>query len=529
MAPLTHLIVSLKRSEIAARSPTSQSSLSLGATVGIAIGIGLVFSFALVTFVFYLAFRRKQRMTPRVRREAWNAMDSGVYSATAYAPRTGFGRVLSVFSSKRRQPTGASHTPPSHDDLPQVQARPRQFPDKESVELQRGYVDDHRASFGVEHTRQPSPFTDAQRQPDAHGSVPPYNSVVRSEQDGDMSGPYRPENDPMPSSIRSLEVNNMAISTDAPKAAWHRKRTGPPPALTIEPPGMHSRSPSDAYSAHSTYATNHSAFTYGSINVPEVPSLPSHLPSDHHYGTQFASYDGSHPIPSPLSQQFPPSPQTPGSIPSVSRSDSGAAEESFPLAPPTPTYSQTHQRIPDDANFECLGPLPANLPPPHFRTAHQQPQQQQDPFLTPRERTPENRSSITDSNSSTTSLPTTTSDATRLGYAQDPLLHATSPFRPHHHSPVLSTFAEREPRSAISTTTSSSSDLNTTTTTADFFPRRRRDSTDSLGSNFTVEEEARIQAQIVKNLAALDKERVMGKGDIVHIPQISERRYSWEE
>lgn len=57
----------------------------------------------------------------------------------------------------------------------------------------------------------------------------------------------------------------------------------------------------------------------------------------------------------------------------------------------------------------------------------------------------------------------------------------------------------------------------------------RRQSTDSLGSNFTVEEEERIQAQIAKNLAMLGQERVFGTTDIVHIPQYPERRYSWEE
>ncbi|PSR80631.1 hypothetical protein BD289DRAFT_455186 [Coniella lustricola] len=59
-------------------------------------------------------------------------------------------------------------------------------------------------------------------------------------------------------------------------------------------------------------------------------------------------------------------------------------------------------------------------------------------------------------------------------------------------------------------------------------PRQRRPSADSLGSNFTVEEEARIQAQIVKNLSMIGKERVVGGNDIVHIPQISNKRYSWE-
>jgi hypothetical protein len=56
----------------------------------------------------------------------------------------------------------------------------------------------------------------------------------------------------------------------------------------------------------------------------------------------------------------------------------------------------------------------------------------------------------------------------------------------------------------------------------------RRRSVDSLGSNFTVEEEARIQAQVVRNLSMLGQERVGGEGDMVHIPQPSARRFSFE-
>lgn len=283
---------------------------------------------------------------------------------------------------------------------------------------------------------------------------------------------------------------------------------------------MHTRSPSDAYSAHPTYGTATSAYTYGSINIPQVPPLPLHIRSDEldqrfpHDGSLSAGVSTSHSTPHLFT--YPPSPETPGSIPSMSRYDS-RPQASFPLSPPTPTYvtSQSRtlssSRIPDDATFECLGPLPVNVPipsPPHFRTIHQQ---QHDPFLTPQA----SRSSLK-----------TPSETTEVVYVQDPLLHDTNPFRPHTHSPAHATFTAAA--AAAASAAASSDGANDTGLRSSRTPRRR-DSSDSLGSNFTVEEEARIQAQIVKNLDALDKERVMGESDIVHIPHIPERRYSWED
>ncbi|CAN8102395.1 unnamed protein product [Discula destructiva] len=487
-------------------------------------------------------------MTPRVRREPWKTMESAGYGTNAGAPRKGLDRVLSVFNSKRTPPRRESRTHSLQSNRPPQDGSQlrQQLPDKQydafreptirepAIELDGGWGKDRAAApFGAEVGHQPGPFGAAHRQLDAHGPVPPHKPVLKSEPDASWDAHYRPQDSPPAPSIPSLEMNHMVITTNAPPAAWHRKRTGPPPPLTIEPPGMYSQSPSDAVSAYSTYATPHSSYTYSSIHVPEVPPLPSPIPVEH-YGQQF-SYGGSHSARSSdsdgssrLLHQYPPSPQSPGSTPSMSRSDS-AAQESFPLPPPTPTYSQPQHhapaRIPEDAHFECLGPLPANIPipsPPHFRTAHQQ--QSKDPFLTPRTRSPEDRSPITAKGSNSTMASAFSARANEtgseaVGFVQDPLLHETNPFRPHHQSPTHATFLSA----------SAQEGGNDTTTSRSSRTPRRRESTDSLGSNFTVEEEARIQAQIVKNLDALDKERVMGEEDIVHIPQISERRYSWEE
>lgn len=527
MAPLSHLLDFPKRLETSRDSTNpSESSLGLGATVGIAIAIAFICSFGLASFVYFYYVRRSRTMTPRARRKNWaDAMENGVHGTKVLAPKTRFGRVLSVFSYKRQKSRGHLHKRSSHC-LADEDLRPRQLPGKEFeavrepvVELEGGLAEGSTPFFGAEVTRSLSPFEDA-HEVDGNGPVLPYSSSARkSVQDGSMTGHYRPQGAP------SMELNNLVITmpstTDAPPAAWHRKRTGPPPPLTIEPPGMHSQSPSDAYSAYSTYATAHSPYEYCSINVPGVPPLPSCLPNDG-FGTRVLydransphssnSNHSSHPL------QLPPSPQTPGSIPSISRSDSGA-QEMNPLVPPTPTYSLPRSQpspqranVIDATHFECLGPLPDHIPipsPPHFRTQHQP---QQDPFLSPRIRTPENRPSMEQESRNTTI--STTGESIQV-FVQDPLLHETNPFRPHH-SPVNPTFTREDSVRAHSL---QDSDLR----------NARRESTDSLGSNFTVEEEAMIQAQIVKNLDALDKERVMGEMDIVHIPQISERRYSWE-
>lgn len=541
MAPLNHWIDSLKRSENTRHNATpTGSSLDLGATVGIAIGIASVCSFALASFVYFFYIRRKPTMFARPRRENWvdadadadaDAPENAVYGMKSSASRTGFGRVLAVFSPKWRKPKGSVRTRPSQY-LPDEDLQPRQLPDKEfndlhesAIELDGGLVAVDSAHLRAEVSHSSCSFKDPHRQLDCHGPIPSYtSSASKSEHDVSSIGHYRIENAPAPPPV---DVNKLVITmpstTDAAApAAWHRKRTGPPPPLTIEPPGMHSQSPLDAYSAHSTYATARSPYEYCSINVPTVPPLPSHLRIED-FGTLFA-YDGANSVHSSNSNssshplQYPPSPQTPGSIPSMSRSDSGA-QESYPLAPPTPTYSLPRSQpspqraaVIEATHFECLGPLPDHIPipsPPHFRTQHQQ---QQDPFLTPRARTPEDRPPV--EQQSNTTATSATGESIQV-FVQDPLLHETDPFRPHH-SPVHSTFSREH---SVHAHSFQDSDLRKT----------RRDSADSLGSNFTVEEEMRIQAQIVKNLDALDKERVMGEMDIVHIPQISERRYSWEE
>ncbi|KAL1879784.1 hypothetical protein Daus18300_001621 [Diaporthe australafricana] len=162
--------------------------------------------------------------------------------------------------------------------------------------------------------------------------------------------------------------------------------------------------------------------------------------------------------------------------------------------------SSAYQRALQKLDRETLGPAPARAP------EARKSQSQQAPRSPPKLVIPNEQHSSPTSPSSPDSP-----------VFQDLYLHDQNPLAPYH-SPVKSIFTRE-----LSLHSSRQADDDA------YREGDRRGSTDSLGSNFTVEEEARIQAQIVKNLSMLGHERVGGEGDIVHVPQPSPRRYSWEE
>lgn len=529
-SPLAPLI--LKRSGHA----SSGTDLSLGASVGIAVGVACLFSLVVIAGLglcwrHYRSKPRRTRRTPRVRSLEAMKCGSAGRSKGSQPSKSRFGSVLlSVLSPRRRKPRGEPHA------LPEEGAQPRHIPDtplpdKELEDLHEPAIELEGSVFGDgKQIRDvsPSPFEEANHpHVDAQGPVLPYYSRSTSERDSSPMRHSRQEDRPSPPLVRNMDINSLVLTVPstkpAPPAAWHRKRTGPPPPLTIAPP-IHSRSPSDAYS---TYATTNSPYGYYSFNLPPLPSSSSNddLMPDFTYGPHSSHSSHSNRSTHPL--QYPPtSPQSPVSAPSMSRSDSGAQMDSPSLPPPTPTHQRGQQQHPPPSqtqrapihttSFECLGPLPDNIPMPsphQFRTTEQQQQQQQksrasSPPPPPRIRVPKGHS---------TRSPTPSTGSASPVYIQDPLLHENNPFRPHH-SPVNSTFSREHSRRVHH---HHEQDLEVET--------ERRQSSDSLGSNFTVEEEARIQAQIVKNLEMLGKERVIGGDDIVHIPQVSGRRYSWED
>lgn len=506
---------------------STTTGLDLGASIGIAVGFAFLAS-ALLVAGAYCYFNRRRRST----RHSPRASASGVMKCET--PGTGSGRgapssdtrlarVFAVFSPKPRMPRGRRRDLPGdgarHRQLPDKPVTPH-MPDKEldelrkpAAELEGSVFGDGQALHGADQLRgmTPSPFEEATQQ-GIQGPMPPYSTGTKSEQDVSSVAHYRPEDASQPP-LRSLDISNLALpmpsSTEAPPAAWHRKRTGPPPPLTIAPPA-HSRSPSDGYS---TYATTRSPYEYYSFNPPPLPSSSSidafapSLPCSTYSLHSSDSTRSNQPL------RRPRSPQSPVSATSMGRSDSGVQTDSRPLAPPplTPTFQQSQpqsqtqtQRIPSDVTeFVCLGPLPDSIPmpsPDQFRTERQQ---------QPRSPPPSAPSPVS-----------SCAGSTSPAYFQDPLLHESDPFRPPRSPASLTFSAMDEP--PLQHRQDSSSGLFGVA-------RERRPSTDSLGSNFTVEEEARIQAQVVKNLEMLGQERVVGGEDIVHIPQISGRRYSWEE
>lgn len=536
MAPTKFSLATFKRSTSDNQiGNAARPELSLGASIAIAIGVAFVCSLALVVGFNYYRHKLQQRIYKSVRARTRDTMKCETASRGAIPIlRTKLSR---MFFPKRRMPREnprelGGHAPKQFADTPE--------PDKELDDLRResaAELEGEGSVFEAEQLRRMSPslFEETNRQLEYPGPVPPhsYSPGIKSEQDVSAIGHYRPDDvSSAPLPLRSLELSGLRLTlpstTEAPPAAWHRKRTGPPPPLIIASPA-HSRSPSDAYS---TYNATQSPYEYCSFNLPP---LPSSTPLAHEIASNLVHYDSpllhsskstrsKGPLRPATSPQF-----AIGSAPSMSRSDSwGAHAESLSLPPPTPTYQRTQtKRIPDDTtNFECLGPLPANIPlpsPQHFQT-EQRARSPHSPGKIPvheEEHGLDSPFSFRTASSSRGSSPMYAQAPLLHGsnpflshsrskvpvYAQDPLLHDSSPFRPHH-SPVNPTF---------------------TAALADFEAKReRRQSTDSLGSNFTVEEEARIQAQIVRNLEMLGRERVVVGDDIVHIPQISGRRYSWE-
>ncbi|KAH8894077.1 acid protease [Thozetella sp. PMI_491] len=241
--------------------------------------------------------------------------------------------------------------------------------------------------------------------------------------------------------------------------------------------------------------------TYGS----NTNSLPDYLPSPitPHPGEGTRHFDFPSPLavvpplPSPLSPRFSantsdpssgtyslPSPNSPNSPhhtyepSSVSRSNSSNVSPTSPtrLNIPAPAY----QRTPiDPSRVVCLGPLPENvqlqLPPNPTRTV-------------PRLITPDGQLIIP-----------TPGDAGLIGGLAPADLHA----------------------------------------------RDRLGSVDTLGSNFTVEEEGRIHDEVVRQQSVRraeategedshprsphSMERIDAASELVHVPQVADKRYSWEE
>ncbi|KUI68703.1 hypothetical protein VM1G_04015 [Cytospora mali] len=339
------------------------------------------------------------------------------------------------------------------------------------------------------------------------GSVPTY---TRSELDVSLGGHYGSDNSSFFGSVPSFQGTNampsMPLPTMPPSADRQSRRFNLPPPLINLP---HATSVASADSRSDATFTHVPYTPYDYYSPHPASSVPSSSTDDFapSFGIAPRSLHSSNSNGSDRPPRSPISSQSTGPAPSMSRSSiSTGNTDSRSLPPPTPTYLQSQRAPIDSDNIVCLGPLPDNILLPSLSPKHIR--------FQPQSSRPAPRAVAPEKNDHSLIWPTTRSMSP---IQQDPLLHDSSPLPPYRGSVAPAFTREHSPYAYR--------DYD-----EDYYrgadPRR---STDSLGSNFTVEEEARIQEQIVKNLSMLGQERVGGEGDIVHIPQPSERRFSFED
>ena len=217
--------------------------------------------------------------------------------------------------------------------------------------------------------------------------------------------------------------------------------------------------------------------TYANSN-----SLPYSLPSPLSPHTDGTNATRNFDLPSPITatsnfsgSTFDPA-HAPSSLSRSTSSNQSAGSPTVSIGPPSPVY----QRAPiDPSRIVCLGPLPENVQLPNQRPSIPQ-------LITTDPRTP----------------------------AAPP---PPPPPQPSSVSPVHS----------VSSHSLRGDD--------------RRLSSDTLGSNFTVEEENRMRHEMSRQTSTIAEHeddsphspnsmgRIDAGSELIHVPQLAERRYSWEE
>ncbi|KAG8167734.1 hypothetical protein KVR01_003423 [Diaporthe batatas] len=427
-------------------------------------------------------------------------------------PRTRIGRVFSRIISRRRKPRGQDFYELSRDSShPGTGSVSQQYASHAShAELDRNGLT---SAGGARNWRNQSTdgLTAYQRaiqklDREAMGPAPPHAPPARNSLHGitpeDSGHPPQGPSPPASAPYNQLQYSSLP---SMPSPATTRLSTRPdrrfdvPSPITIAPQQLasaplvnNSSNPDSTFISYSPYQY-HTPHTVSPLPTGDVGPVSRHGPPS---------------SPSSESVQSSRASRSPASLSSLSRNNSAAKPiESRSLPPPTPTYHQSQRAPIDTENIVCLGPMPDNMQFPSSSNNHFRSQTQQNPRSPPMLVIPNGQQRSPPASPSSPPSPVT----------QDLFLHDQSPLAPYQ-SPVKSVFTRELSLHSDRPGTESS-----------FREADRRGSTDSLGSNFTVEEEARIQAQIVKNLSMLGQERVGGEGDIVHVPQPSPRRYSWED
>lgn len=433
-------------------------------------------------------------------------------------PRTRIARVFSRIISRRRKPRSQDFYELSRDGS---------YPARASFNRGHAFGTSHAELDGTElnsrgeakywRTRSTDGLTAYQRAlqkldrealgPAAAHAPATRNSVHEMGLEGHHSQPEEPS---PPASAPYTQVDYSSLpsmpSPATPRfSTMQNRRVDIPSPLNIAPQKASTSFVKSSTNANSTFISYspyqyHTPHTVSPIPTDDAGRAPRHGPS--------SSYSSSSNQSSRASQS-PVSLSSRGPVSSISRNNSAAKPvESRSLPPPTPTYHQSQRAPIDTENIICLGPMPDNMQFPSPSNNHFRSQSQQNP------RSPPPKLVIPKEQHSSPASPSSPSSPV----TQDLFLHDQSPLAPYQ-SPVKSVFTRE-----LSLHSDRQGDHGSYREGGS-----RRGSSDSLGSNFTVEEEARIQAQIVKNLSMLGHERVGGEFDIVHVPQPSPRRYSWEE
>lgn len=308
-----------------------------------------------------------------------------------------------------------------------------------------------------------------------HGSM----THGKSAQDVTHLAHYRPADDPSPVSSPTDGTGSLPLaglpSPLSPHPDWRTRMFDFPSPMTVAPP------------AH-----------LAPISVASDPSASG--------GSGGSNY-------SPVSPHTPYSPQTYAPS-SVSRSNSNGISPTSPVGsmrlPPTPTC----QRTPiDPSRVICLGPLPENVQLPH-----------QQPSLTSL------RSRSTPQQPSMTSMRSAQQHPSLMSMRSIPQI--VTPDRSASQGGGPLSRRQQPPRENLAAIRRS---------------RSSRGSNDSLGSNFTMEEEnqltggessARPPTEVPPPpppatddfpRSPRSMERIETGCELVHVPQVADKRYSWEE
>jgi hypothetical protein len=269
---------------------------------------------------------------------------------------------------------------------------------------------------------------------------------------------------------------------DVSPVAHYRPSDEPSPASSP----TYANSNSLPNSLPSPMTPHHVEWTNRHFDLPSPMTVAPPFPSPHFPGTSSdpsATYS-THSAQSPISPRSLRSRPSNFEAQSLSRSSSSNVSPISPVGgsiiPPSPTF----QRTPiDPARIICLGPLPENVQLPHHQPS------------IPRLVLPDGRA--------------VTPRLMSLGPPQSPSSPLPPPSGSHH----------------------------------------RRRSTSTLGSNYTVEEENRIRDEVTRHECVrhqgeqapeeegtddfphspLSMERIDAGSELVHVPQLADKRYSWED